>query len=624
MNLLNLLFEGRQEKEWIKKNPEYQTAFDRGIKTLSDLAWIKKAKGTEPLEDVIGDVLTFKSKSIQQKLKSNNVPFQLNKRHYPDINSLRILLGKLQDVSDEESKSLKDTFKDSGEVERIRKVGNWDILMPISKKGSVSCDITGKDTTWCTTKRKGQNLFYSYAGREDINIILFYVMDYSRTPDLKMKTNIDSRLSIGYVNGKIKLDGKRGGLSVDALNNGLTKSKLQKILGENYNIIINTLEEKIKKLDGGNPAKEKINKMVNNVFLLKKTVKDYGNYEKVDFFKQIVSKTNASEEVLNYIYGYLVSREGQESDLAWQEKDTMEQLMKNPNLPQNIIKDILFAEDFKFRYVESILSNSEKLTEKHMDSILNKRIEEFNKDNQTANKLFHVFSAIAQNKKTPEDLLYKMTDFANNLYKKSRWHSVVRAFFIVLINNPNITVDIAKKILENIKNVKNKKNMLLVRDITFGNYLPEEVIRFIMDAPHLNYSGYYHTLASLIKKRKDISINLIKYIYEKYNKDLENRKKVFMVIQHIIKREDISFEFLKKIFDDQWIRFYKENNKDGQAWDLGKLKNVILKHPKAPSNILDYVVKAMAGSIGIPEEHVRKVLLDDLKESKSLKNILGL
>ncbi len=119
-------------------------------------------------------------------------------------------------------------------MECLGKVGNWEVLMPKAMLGSISCDISGDDTTWCTTKQDGQNLFYSYVGRragEDVT--LFYVMDYTRTPKMgKGKSgeilcikDCDARLAIGWDQDGIRLDGKRGGLSVNAVNKGLVKRR---------------------------------------------------------------------------------------------------------------------------------------------------------------------------------------------------------------------------------------------------------------------------------------------------------------------------------------------------------------------------------------------------------------
>ena len=66
-------------------------------------------------------------------------------------------------------------------------------------------------------------------------------MDYSRTPQFKRKatknepeitedTDLDSRMCVGFLKGKPILDGKTGGASVDAANNGLTEASLKSIL----------------------------------------------------------------------------------------------------------------------------------------------------------------------------------------------------------------------------------------------------------------------------------------------------------------------------------------------------------------------------------------------------------
>ena len=301
--ILEVLDEGKQERKWVKLQPEEEqeswlSAEQQGLK-LSDLAWIKKVRGGEPIEDIIGDVLYFRKQDIQKKLKDNGFETNLSTKHYKSVTDLRRLLMDTQEADDLDSKD-DNALQDSNQVQTLGKVGKWSILMPITQKGSIACDISTKDTTWCTTKSKGQNLFYSYVGRKDEDIILFYVMDYSRTPNLTGK-DADARLSIGFLNGQPVLKGQSGGLSVNAENNGVTEAGLRAYLGSDYDRIMSILQDKANEVGTDHPAKLMFKKAAQNPRLLKKLVKDYKPEEKLDFYNQVLEQEDISPGVLLFL-----------------------------------------------------------------------------------------------------------------------------------------------------------------------------------------------------------------------------------------------------------------------------------------------------------------------------------
>lgn len=316
--------EGKRERDWIKQKPaeeqeHWLTAEKKGLK-ISDLSWISKVRGEEPIKDIIGDVLYFRRSDVQKKLKDNGFDTNLSVKTYSSVSRLRRLIKKLS-FAEESDVRYDNILKDPSQVEFLGKVGNWEILMPISQRGSIACDITGEDTTWCTTKKTGQNMFYSYVARKEADIILFYVVDYSRNPKLDGEENLDARLSIGFVHGEPELSGKNGGLSVNADNQGLTEKNLKEILGQNYSEIMSIMKDKADLVGDGHPAKVQMKKAAKNIFYLKKLVKDYKRTEKMDFFDQIRQHV-MTPQVYKFIYNnlttekYLLARATMVEDLA--------------------------------------------------------------------------------------------------------------------------------------------------------------------------------------------------------------------------------------------------------------------------------------------------------------------
>ena len=340
---LRYLEEGKQEKSWIANQPEEEqehwiSAERQGLK-VSELSWIKKVRGDEPIEDIIGDVVSFKSSETQQKIEPINR--NLSTKMYKSVNDLRRLLMDIEEADDLDSKE-DNVFQDSNQVQDLGKVGKWQLLMPNTQKGSIACDISTKDTTWCTTKRKGQNLFYSYVGRKDEDIILFYVMDYSRTPNLTGK-DADARLSIGFLNGQPVLKGQNGGLSVDAENDGLTEEDLRNYLGNDYDKIMNILQAKTNEVGSSHPAKVMLKKAAKNLKLLKKLVKNFRPDEKDDFLNQVIKQDDISPAVMIFLAK-------NSSNDYWKMNIT-----KNPNTPPEVL--LVFASD-ENNYVRTLVAEN--------------------------------------------------------------------------------------------------------------------------------------------------------------------------------------------------------------------------------------------------------------------------
>ena len=320
--LESVLLESKQARNWINTQPEQDReelllVYNKGLKDVSQLSWIQKTRGAEPIPDVAADVVRFFEPQVKAIVKENGFPTDLNKRNYPTVNELRRVLSQVDALIDNRKEKKAPAIKpidDPNQVEKLAQVGPWTILLPKTVTGSTACDISGKDTTWCTTKKRGQNLFLSYVGRESDDIILFYVMDYSRKPDDPYQSqrkpllkNNDSRLSIGFAHGKPVLDGQSGGLSVDAANIGLTDEALRSEngLGQYYDQIMEILKAEATVIGQDHPAKAAMKRASQDLLYLKSIIKDYEEDAKKDYLQQIMdSRYDKSPEVMQFTAYY--------------------------------------------------------------------------------------------------------------------------------------------------------------------------------------------------------------------------------------------------------------------------------------------------------------------------------
>jgi hypothetical protein len=294
------------------------------------------------------------------------------------------------------------------EVDRVGKVGPWNLWMPTSMERS--CKIAQYDpitrvpkTTWCTARTSGSNLFYHYVGRPDADIVLFYVIKDNAV-------GVTDWLSIGYYNGKPDLKGTRGGLSVDRDNNGLTAEKLQNILGSDYDTIMAIFAEKAKEMSGVHPAKEQVRAAARDPELFKKMMKGHSKEENDAMKQMIIDVPDISPEVLNLL------ADDAESELIYP-------IARNERTPPEALDKI----------VDSALK-------KHNYYTVNTAVENPNMRPETLRMLAGVLpsnfvGAVAKNPNTPADILLDMSR-SNNIY-------ALRS----LVFNPNLTTEAIENIL---------------------------------------------------------------------------------------------------------------------------------------------------------------------------------
>ena len=234
----SLLSEGQAEK-LVLKFPELQPAYDADVKNPQYLQWIQKRRGDEPVDDIVGVVQAFDT--AKPRLKSKGMSTDIYSYKTPGV--LRQTLEDLGSSKGVESRRLKDE-----ETTYLGTFGDWVVAMPHTRESS--CQL-GKGTTWCTAATQSQNLFLSYTVFNNKNIVLYYII----------KKGVDSRkdptakLSVGFMEGKPVIDGRSGGLSVDANNKGLTSDRLSQILGDQLQPIMNVMKANTDLIGGEHPAK---------------------------------------------------------------------------------------------------------------------------------------------------------------------------------------------------------------------------------------------------------------------------------------------------------------------------------------------------------------------------------
>jgi len=388
---INLYFEGKAE-DLVTKFSELQPAYDAGIKNPQYLQWIQKRRGGEPVEDIIGIVQAFDA--AKQRLKAKGMSPDIYAYKTPAV--LRQALEDLGGSKGAETRRLKDE-----ETTYLGTFGDWVVAMPHTRESS--CQL-GKGTTWCTAATQSQNLFLSYVGRKKEDIILYYIMKKGSDP----RQDPTAKLSVGFVNGKPVLNGRSGGVSVDAQNKGLNQRRLSQILGDQLKPIMAAMKKNSKSTGGKHPAKKQIEQIAKSKdpSIIDKYTQGMGEEERIDFVKLILD-ADPSPQILDKL-----SNDDNRS--------VRMSVAKNPSTPPEVLVRLSSDEN---TYVRMSVARNPSTPPEVLDKLSSDKSEAVRSyvagnpstPPELLIKLFHdvdsfVRQAVAENPSTPPELLIKLSE----------------------------------------------------------------------------------------------------------------------------------------------------------------------------------------------------------------------
>jgi len=276
-----ILNEGQVE-DLLAANPQLQPAVDAGIKKPEQLKWLLRMEKFEPIADIAGLIPTFEKNKQRLVIKDLNL--------YKHPNDLRAALEAAGESKGQQRRQLKESESDI-----VYDDEQWLVVMPHTRESSIQW---GKGTTWCTAATQSANLFYNYVGRKNKDIILFYIL--KKGADSTVDPN--AKLSVGFIGGTPTLDGKKGGVSVNASNDGLTEASLKAILGSEFNLIMSAMESHSSKLKGQHPTKVAMQKIAasKDSSLLDKYTMGMDEEQRSDFI-DVLFQYELSPEILTLL-----------------------------------------------------------------------------------------------------------------------------------------------------------------------------------------------------------------------------------------------------------------------------------------------------------------------------------
>jgi len=414
------------------------------------IAWLTSRFGVSPtkeevhpFEDAIVTITKFarKDAGIGEKYRANeqfrnviDAAFPVDARNWQAPNDATSMtvddMEKILGLSERKKQRFNVDQADDIEGDRVGKVGPWNLWMPTTRERS--CKIAQYDpvtlepkTTWCTARTAGSNLFYNYVGRPDADMTLFYVI----------KDNAETTtdwLSIGFINGKPKLLGEDGGISVDRENVGLTPKRLKNILGSYHDEIIEKLTERNRELGGVHPAHQKIKDAAQSVDALKYLTVGLSADETTDLKGKVLEEPNLSPDVLAAL------ADDRDEQVRWL-------VGQNTSTPAEVLMKL--ADDSIWKVRKSAAQNLSTPVEALMKLASDKHAD--------------VHAGVAQNPSSPADVLRQMAS--------SRDLNII----LSLTKNPSTPPDILRQLSEDPR----RSEMYIRSGIAMNPSTPPDILR---------------------------------------------------------------------------------------------------------------------------------------------------
>jgi len=450
-NISSYLLEGRAD-DLVIKFPELKPAYDAGITNYQYLNWMRKHANVEPVNNIISVVQAFDKR--KDMLKSKGLSTDIYTYRSPGI--LRQTIKDLGTSRSEKSRRLK-----TDEATHLGTFGDWNVWLPLTTEAS--CEL-GKSTTWCTAGTDTDNAFFDIVTRVDLNgaLNLLYYIIRSGADSRKDPT---AKLAVGFLDGEPTL-AHDSGSSVDSENESLDKTRLMKILGNQYSPIMSVMKDTYWKLDGEHPLSKK-QRDAADPNTPKKVLAELATDSEARIKDIIIDNPNVPSEALaelsmnkTYEIRVKVARNPNtpvevlvklSRDQTW---DVRREVAANPNTPVETLVEL--SRDDQVSYGKWVRSAVARNTNAPVDILV-----ELSRD-----KVERVRQEVAMNPNTPVDILVKLS--------RSKEEAILRE----VATNPKTPKDIADALT-----ARYPPHAPRPHDIYFANKTSPEVLSKLSKMP---------------------------------------------------------------------------------------------------------------------------------------------
>jgi len=270
------------------------TAKDMGVTNIGGLMWLKSminkrivGDAGEPIADVAPVIVSFFGQGMSDRLGRAGLPTDIMR--YKNPGELRQAIETLGTSKGAQKKAVK-----QGETDIVYESDKFLVVMP---RSTASACYYGKGTTWCTAATES-NLFLTYVG-SNRGIIFYHILKKGSDS----RTDAGSKINVATVKGKPYFSTEYGGLSVDAVNAGLSEEKYRRIVGDEAQPVLDAITKYSEKLGNKHPAAREVDAVVANLPSWKAKTDSFNAEVYNDFvsfaFKERIVNRDILEAALN-------------------------------------------------------------------------------------------------------------------------------------------------------------------------------------------------------------------------------------------------------------------------------------------------------------------------------------
>jgi hypothetical protein len=238
------------------------------------IAWLSArfgSRATRPMPEAefpmaLDAIIKYEPRSsdIGKKFMTNEYFKKLIEKEFPDrswtspadtttMSAAEML--RVIELSNQKKPKIEVDRSQSVEGDKIGRVGPWEIYEASSRENS--CNIVGlnkesgkPNTDWCTVRTDASNLFYNYVAKYNLFTIVHQGDVPTRQKWISIAMNDD---------GTVEHEGTPGEQpTVNGTNDAMDEGGLRRMLGSDFDGVVETLRERVKSHGGVSPARAKI------------------------------------------------------------------------------------------------------------------------------------------------------------------------------------------------------------------------------------------------------------------------------------------------------------------------------------------------------------------------------
>jgi len=316
------------------------------------IAWLSArfgSRATRPMPEgefpmALDAIIKYEPRSadIGKKFMTNEYFRELIEKEFPDrswtspadpttMSAIEML--RVVELSNQKKPRIEVNRSQSIEGDKIGRVGPWEIYEASSRENS--CNIVGlnkesgkPNTDWCTVRTDASNLFYNYVAQYNLFTLVHQGDVPARQKWISIAMNDD---------GTVEHEGTPGEQpTVNGTNDAMDEGGLRRMLGADFDGVVETLRERVKSHGGVSPARAKIRDAARDAQGFNYIIQGISKTEAASLKQQVAKVPGISSEIAQLLA----------DDPEWRVRHMLAQ---NKDVPADVIEKLSRDENVEVR-----------------------------------------------------------------------------------------------------------------------------------------------------------------------------------------------------------------------------------------------------------------------------------